>query len=151
MKNDSLNLSKNEMIMVLHDQEREIEKLKERITDLEAELNCREIKLSEAGSLADAAARISGLFEAADDTARTYVETLKDRSEKTEKILGEVQERAENIIKEAEEVASKRIEMVDGEIDQKWSVFYEKLAILCASNEELKGVVEAMGIKLPED
>ena len=30
IKNDALNLSKNEMIMVMHDQEQEIEKLKAR-------------------------------------------------------------------------------------------------------------------------
>lgn len=31
MRNESMNLSKNEMIMVMHDQEQEIEKLKSHI------------------------------------------------------------------------------------------------------------------------
>ena len=39
MRNESMNLSKNEMIMVMHDQEQEIEKLKSQVYELQAKLN----------------------------------------------------------------------------------------------------------------
>lgn len=38
MRNESMNLSKNEMMMVMHDQEQEIEKLKSQVAELQAKL-----------------------------------------------------------------------------------------------------------------
>lgn len=39
MRNESMNLSKNEMMMVMHDQEQEIEKLKSQVAELQAKLD----------------------------------------------------------------------------------------------------------------
>lgn len=75
MRNESMNLSKNEMMMVMHDQEQEIEKLKSQVAELQAKLDGYEIKVSESGNLAEAAAKVSGLFEAAQRTVDTYLET----------------------------------------------------------------------------
>ena len=59
MRNESMNLSKNEMMMVMHDQEQEIEKLKAEVAELREKLEDYEIKVSESGSLAEASAKIS--------------------------------------------------------------------------------------------
>ena len=45
---------KNEMMMVMHDQEQEIEKLKSQVAELQAKLDGYEIKVSESGNLAEA-------------------------------------------------------------------------------------------------
>ena len=45
MRNESMNLSKNEMMMVMHDQEQEIEKLKSQVAELQAKLDGYEIKV----------------------------------------------------------------------------------------------------------
>lgn len=102
MKNDSMNLSKNEMMMVMHDQEQEIERLKAKVAELQATLDNYEIKINETGTLADASAQISNLFEAAQATVETYVGNIKKRSEKSEEILADVQKQADGIISEAE-------------------------------------------------
>ena len=94
MKNDSMNLSKNEMMMVMHDQEQEIERLKAKVAELQATLDNYEIKINETGTLADASAQISNLFEAAQATVETYIENIKKRSEKSEEILADVQKQA---------------------------------------------------------
>ena len=91
MKNDSMNLSKNEMMMVMHDQEQEIERLKAKVAELQATLDNYEIKINETGTLADASAQISNLFEAAQATVETYVENIKKRSQKSEEILADVE------------------------------------------------------------
>ena len=59
MRNESMNLSKNEMMMVMHDQEQEIEKLKSQVAELQAKLDGYEIKVSESGNLAEAAAKVA--------------------------------------------------------------------------------------------
>ncbi len=149
MKNDSMNLSKNEMMMVMHDQEQEIERLKAKVSELQATIDNYEIKVEEAGTLAEASAQINNLFEAAQATVETYIENMKKRAEKSEEILADVQKQAEGIISEAEAVAQKRLAAADVEIDEKWAVIESRLLVLYESHKGLKELVESGIFTIP--
>ena len=143
-----MNLSKNEMIMVMHDQEQEIEKLKSQVAELQAKLDGYEIKVSESGNLAEAAAKVSGLFEAAQLTVDTYLENMKKRDEQAEAAFSDVQKQAEQIIAEAEDVASKRL-AADAEIEEKWAVIESRLLVMYESHKGLKELVESGIFTIP--
>lgn len=143
MRNESMNLSKNEMMMVMHDQEQEIDKLKAQVEELQAKLDGYEIKVSESGSLADAAAKVSGLFEAAQLTVDTYLENMKRRDEEAEAVFADVQKQADQIIAEAEEVAGKRLAAADAEIEEKWAVIESRLLVMYESHKGLQELVES--------
>lgn len=143
MRNESMNLSKNEMMMVMHDQEQEIEKLKSQVKELQAKLDGYEIKVSESGSLAEAAAKVSGLFEAAQLTVDTYLENMKKRDEESEAVFADVQKQADQIIAEAEEVAGKRLAAADAEIEEKWAVIESRLLVMYESHKGLQELVES--------
>ena len=149
MKNDSMNLSKNEMMMVMHDQEQEIERLKAKVAELQATLDNYEIKINETGTLADASAQISNLFEAAQATVETYIENIKKRSEKSEEILADVEKQADGIISEAEAVAQKRLAAADVEIDEKWAVIESRLLVMYESHKGLQELVESGIFTIP--
>ena len=150
MRNESMNLSKNEMIMVMHDQEQEIEKLKSQVAELQAKLDGYEIKVSESGNLAEAAAKVSGLFEAAQLTVDTYLENMKKRDEQAEAAFSDVQKQAEQIIAEAEDVASKRLAApADAEIEEKWAVIESRLLVMYESHKGLKELVESGIFTIP--
>ena len=144
-----MNLSKNEMIMVMHDQEQEIEKLKSQVAELQAKLDGYEIKVSESGNLAEAAAKVSGLFEAAQLTVDTYLENMKKRDEQAEAAFSDVQKQAEQIIAEAENVASKRLAAADAEIEEKWAVIESRLLVMYESHKGLKELVESGIFTIP--
>lgn len=143
MRNESMNLSKNEMMMVMHDQEQEIEKLKSQVEELQAKLDGYEVKVSESGSLAEAAAKVSGLFEAAQLTVDTYLENMKKRDEESEAVFADVQKQADQIIAEAEEVAGKRLAAADAEIEEKWAVIESRLLVMYESHKGLQELVES--------
>ena len=149
MRNESMNLSKNEMMMVMHDQEQEIEKLKSQVAELQAKLDGYEIKVSESGKLAEAAAKVSGLFEAAQLTVDTYLENMKKRDEQAEAAFSDVQKQAEQIIAEAEDVASKRLAAADAEIEEKWAVIESLLLVMYESHKGLKELVESGIFTIP--
>lgn len=149
MRNESMNLSKNEMMMVMHDQEQEIEKLKSQVAELQAKLDGYEIKVSESGNLAEAAAKVSGLFEAAQRTVDTYLENMKKRDERAETAFSDVQKQAEQIISEAEDVASKRLAAADAEIEEKWAVIESRLLVMYESHKGLKELVESGIFTIP--
>ena len=149
MRNESMNLSKNEMMMVMHDQEQEIEKLKSQVAELQAKLDGYEIKVSESGNLAEAAAKVSGLFEAAQLTVDTYLENMKKRDEQAEAAFSDVQKQAEQIIAEAEDVASKRLAAADAEIEEKWAVIESRLLVMYESHKGLMELVESGIFTIP--
>ena len=149
MRNESMNLSKNEMMMVMHDQEQEIEKLKSQVAELQAKLDGYEIKVSESGNLAEAAAKVSGLFEAAQLTVDTYLENMKKRDEQAEAAFSDVQKQAEQIIAEAEDVASKRLAAANAEIEEKWAVIESRLLVMYESHKGLKELVESGIFTIP--
>ena len=149
MRNESMNLSKNEMIMVMHDQEQEIEKLKSQVYELQAKLNGYEIKVSESGSLAEAAAKVSGLFEAAQLTVDTYLENMKRRDEEAEAAFADVQKQADQILSEAEAVANKRLAAADAEIEEKWAVIESRLLVMYESHKGLQELVESGIFSVP--
>lgn len=149
MKNDSMNLSKNEMIMVMHDQEQEIERLKAKVAELQGAIDNYEIKISETGTLAEASAQINNLFEAAQATVETYIANIKKRDEKSEQILAGVQKQADEIISEAETVAQKRLAAADVEIDEKWAVIESRLLVMYESHKGLQELVESGIFTIP--
>ena len=149
MKNDSMNLSKNEMIMVMHDQEQEIERLKAKVAELQGTIDNYEIKISETGTLAEASAQINNLFEAAQATVETYIANIKKRDEKSEQFLAGVQKQADEIISEAETVAQKRLAAADVEIDEKWAVIESRLLVMYESHKGLQELVESGIFTIP--
>ena len=149
MKNHSMNLSKDEMIMVMHDQEQEIERLKAKVAELQGTIDNYEIKISETGTLAEASAQINNLFEAAQATVETYIANIKKRDEKSEQILADVQKQADEIISEAETVAQKRLAAADVEIDEKWAVIESRLLVMYESHKGLQELVESGIFTIP--
>ena len=149
MRNESMNLSKNEMIMVMHDQEQEIERLKAKVAELQGTIDNYEIKISETGTLAEASAQINNLFEAAQATVETYIANIKKREEKSEQILADVQKQADEIISEAETVAQKRLAAADVEIDEKWAVIESRLLVMYESHKGLQELVESGIFTIP--
>ena len=135
--------------MVMHDQEQEIEKLKSQVYELQAKLNGYEIKVSESGSLAEAAAKVSGLFEAAQLTVDTYLENMKRRDEEAEAAFADVQKQADQILAEAEAVANKRLAAADAEIEEKWAVIESRLLVMYESHKVLQELVESGIFSVP--
>ena len=136
-------------MMVMHDQEQEIERLKAKVSELQATIDNYEIKVEEAGTLAEASAQINNLFEAAQATVETYIENMKKRAEKSEEILADVKKQADGIISEAEAVAQKRLAAADAEIDEKWAVIESRLLVMYESHKGLKELVESGIFTIP--
>lgn len=74
-------LKRGELLEMMLAQSREIDALRARVRDLEEKLADREIRIRESGSIAEAALRLNGIFEAAQAAADQYLENVKNRAE----------------------------------------------------------------------
>ena len=87
---DCRHYSRRELIEIIYELERREEKVEKRLERARARLKDRTMRMERAGSLAEVAAVIAGLFEAADETAAMYLAGVKAQ----EKDVREAEERA---------------------------------------------------------
>ena len=69
-------LKRSELLEMLLIQTEENEALQKEVAELKAQLNDRRIVLENAGSIAEAALKLNGIFEAAENAAKQYLLSL---------------------------------------------------------------------------
>ncbi len=74
-------LSRAELLEMLIAQSREVASLKEQLDDAVKQLNDRRILIDEAGSIAQAALSLNGVFEAAQNAAKEYTENIQRQAD----------------------------------------------------------------------
>lgn len=70
-------LSRAELLEMLLEQIEENERLNQRLGEMRKELADRRITLEQSGTMAEAALKLNGIFEAADRAARQYLENIR--------------------------------------------------------------------------
>ena len=76
-------LSRRELLEMLITRTMENERLTEELQQARKELSDREFIQERAGSMAEAALQLNGVFEAADRAAREYLETIRRMAEES--------------------------------------------------------------------
>ncbi len=74
-------MKRNELLSILLAQSEEIDSLKETIADQQKRLDDRRIMIEESGSVAEAALRLNGFFDAAEKSAAQYLENIQTQSD----------------------------------------------------------------------
>lgn len=78
-------LNRSKLLQMLLEIERENETLRARNEELEEKMRKRELQLAESGSIAEAALKLNGIFEAAQKAADQYVYNVQRRAARQEK------------------------------------------------------------------
>ena len=95
-------LKRSDLIYIIYEYQKKQEELIKENEELREKLKEKEMKISNAGSLAEVAAKLNGLFEAAQQTADDYMSQLENTAAaQAEAIIREAREKAEKIISEA--------------------------------------------------
>lgn len=89
---DCRHYSRRELIEIIYELEKREAKLERKLERTRARMKDRTVRLEQAGSLAEVAAVMAGLFEAADRTAAMYLSGVRTKGEALRE--GEPEERA---------------------------------------------------------
>lgn len=95
-------LSRKDLLEMLIEQSEELEATKEKLKAARRELEYRDISIDKAGSIAEAALQLNGVFESAETASKQYLYNIKNLSERQERIC-------QRLEKESLEAANKRI------------------------------------------
>lgn len=79
-------LSRRDLLEMLLALSKENEELRQKLVQAEEQLNSRNIMIENSGSLAEAALRLNGVFEAAQAACEQYVENMRFRKEQQAEI-----------------------------------------------------------------
>lgn len=135
---DLQKLKRIELLEILIEQGKTIERLEKELADANKKLEDRNLHLTEAGSIADAAVQISGIFEAAQSAAHIYLENVQKMEQETKSRCDEMEretlERCQKMIVEAEKSA-----------DAKWSEISERLEDFYNTHRGMKEMLQMLG------
>ena len=95
-------LKRKELLFLVLEKDAEIEKLKIDIDKLKAELEDKNVKIKNSGSIAEASLKLNGVFEAAQKAADQYIENIISADLTASETESAAKVRAEVLIKEAE-------------------------------------------------
>ena len=98
-------------------QAEENDRLNRELAEAKERLNYREIVMKETGTLSEASLQLSGIFGAADQAVKTYVESVQKMAARQEteyiQIINEAHECAYTIISEANSYSKRKHEEAD--------------------------------------
>lgn len=77
-------LSRAELLELLLKQSREVERLQGELEAMQLQLANRQIEIETAGSIAEAALRLNGVFQAAEAAAAQYLENVRRMAEESQ-------------------------------------------------------------------
>ena len=112
-------LSRADLIAMMLEMAKENQRLQQELDVAQNSLNSRKIAIENAGSLADAAMQLNGVFEAAEDACSQYTRNLQERSRN-------IQEYCDQIEQQTRERCNKMLEQAKREADAYWEYVREK-------------------------
>lgn len=108
-------LGRPALLALLLEQAKEYEELEKRLNEAEEALKSRQLHMEECGSIAEAALKLNGVFEAAQKAAEQYEQnaqriaqqTIQNAQQEAEEILRKAHEEAEKLCQTSESTAQK--------------------------------------------
>lgn len=128
-------MGRSDLLELLLQQKQENDRLLHRVEELEKRLIDRQLRISEAGSIAEASLALNGVFEAAQNACSQYIENIQTLSRKQEDLCRameqETQEKCEKMIAEAKRISK-----------DYWDEYAARFQAFANSYEGLKGFIE---------
>ena len=138
-------LSRSELLEMLIAQTEENDRLKIRLEQAEAQLRDRRIAIDKAGSLAEAALSLNGVFQAAEAAAQQYLENIQRISGQQDTICRSMKEKTEKETAQIRQEAQAYSQKVHAEADAYWKQIVAKAAKLLSDQEALGEMTRAAG------
>ena len=148
-------LGKDDLLKIIIQLKKDQAEMQTKLDAAEQKLNERNLQISEAGSLAEAAIRINEVFETAQKAADDYLRMVRlsngDVDEQRAEIFRETEERCAARLRETEAqcaakrseteaACAERIKKAEEEINARWAIFRKKVQDVIRSHEELSSL-----------
>lgn len=142
-------LSRAELLEMMIEQSKELEQTRSQLAEANKKLEDRRICLDQAGTIAEAAFQLNGVFDAAQAAAQQYLENIRGLSERQEQICAEMEKntrlKCEAMEKEtADKCEAMRLE-AQKDVEERWSEISARLENFYEAHRGLKELLALTG------
>ncbi len=121
-------LTRAELLEMLIAQSKKLSRTETELAAAQEELKRREIAISESGTVAEAALKLSGIFDDADRAVAQYRESVLENQKKAEDIINAARVKAAVILKMARAQGRYIVESSEKEAKERVKALYGRLA-----------------------
>lgn len=149
-------LSRAELIDIIYELQKQSDEKDAQMQKVQTALDDRTLHIAEAGSIAEAAISVNGVFEAAQAAAEQYLSSIRAAEaenaakraateQQQKKILEEAKQKADETLLLAKEQAQQIVEEAETQAAAKWTAFEERANALIQANTELQALLRRNG------
>ncbi len=142
-------LSRAELVDIIYELQLQSDEKDRQMQKLRSALEDRTLRISKAGSIAEAAISINGVFEVAQAAANQYLASVKtgtayvermlaEAEEKRREILSDAEQRAADIVRNAEQQAASLRAGAEGQYAEKSPAFGHRANERISADEEIQ-------------
>lgn len=113
-------LSRKDLLEILLAQSKQMQLLQQQLEEAQAQIQSRKLEVEQAGSIAEAAMKVNGVFEAAEAAGQQYLENIKERDK-----------RHEILCKQMEDACMQKVQQRIQEAEQERRQMLEEAKIQC--------------------
>lgn len=128
-------LGRAELLELLLEQLKENEALRTQLEEAQTQLSERKIGLEKAGSIAEAALQLNGVFEAAQAACTQYIENIEQLSSQQEQICAEME-------RETRKKCDRMVADAERQSQAYWNDVSRKIRELTKSYAELRSILQ---------
>lgn len=150
---DLRRLSRAELLDILYEQQKRYEDSLAENQALRQQLEDRTLRIASAGSIAEAAIQVNGVFEAAQAAADQYLTSVKaataemvqkadEAQRQREAILENARQEAAGIVQAAQAQADQLLAGANAQIDTRWKEFQKNADALIHAHDELRTLIQ---------
>lgn len=124
-------LRRADLLELLLEKTKENEQLLAETADLKRQLASRTIAIDKAGSIAEAALQLNGIFDAAQDAAAQYLENIRSMSEGQEQLCSRIKAETEEKCRQMEAETIEKCKTLESDTEERCSQMEDKARIRC--------------------
>ena len=149
MDQELRHLTREDLLDIIYELQRRTQQVEQENETIRKQLADRTVKLEKAGSIAEAALALNGVFEAAQAAADQYLAQVHAANEQSQqladRIVADAQRKATAIVQQAQQEADRIRAMTDEGTQQKWAELQEKTDTMLQSYEALRLALQQYG------
>ncbi len=154
------NLSRSDLLEMLIEQTEKADRMEKELEEAKRKVEDREIIISKAGTLAEAAMQMNEVWQAADKAAaqylsnimrmyeeqeRKYMDLERDYAKRSEELMGETIRKCEEMEQQTKARCEEMTQKAEAESQAYWNAVYEKLEQYCSAHDSLKSLLRSKG------
>ena len=149
---DLRHLSRAELLDILYEQQKRYEDSLAENQALRQQLEDRTLRIASAGSIAEAAIQVNGVFEAAQAAADQYLASVKaatadmvqktDEAQRQREAIQDAKQQADKIVQDAQAQADRLLTESAAQIDARWTEFQKNADALIHAHDELRMLIQ---------